>query len=79
MHQKYTMVFPSNTNFVFVIALNIFGFSISFSSLFKILFHNFGARIVIVFLLLVSLKLKDTVMQIGKALINDRLRVSKVS
>ena len=31
-------------------------FSISFSSIFKIIFHNFGARIVILYLVFVSLK-----------------------
>ena len=56
MHQKYTIAFSSNTNLVFIVALKIAGFSISFSSIFKIIFHNFGARIVILYLLFVSLK-----------------------
>ena len=56
MHQKYTIAFSSNANLVFVVALKIAGFSISFSSIFKIIFHNFGARIVILYLLFVSLK-----------------------
>ena len=45
MDQKYTMTFSSNTNLVFIVALKIACFSISFSSIFKIIFH--GARIVI--------------------------------
>ena len=56
MHQNYTIAFCSNTNLVFIVALKIAGFSISFSSIFKIIFHNFGARIVILYLLFVSLK-----------------------
>ena len=56
MYQKYTIGFSSNTNLVFIVALKIAGFSISFSSIFKIIFHNFGARIVIRYLLFVSLK-----------------------
>ena len=43
------MTFSSNTNLVFLVAL-------SFSSIFKIIFHNFGAGIVILCLLFVSLK-----------------------
>ena len=45
MDQKYTMTFSSNTKLVFIVALKIACFSISFSSIFKIIFH--GARIVI--------------------------------
>ena len=56
MHQKYTIVFSSNTNLVFIFALKTAGFSISFSSIFKIIFHNFGVRNVILYLLFVSLK-----------------------
>ena len=56
MHEKYTMVFSSNTNLVLIVALKIAGFSIKFSSVFKIIFHNFRARIVILYLLFVSLK-----------------------
>ena len=56
MHEKYTMAFSSNTNLVLIVALKIAGFSITFSSVFKIIFHNFGARIVILYLLFVSLK-----------------------
>ena len=56
MDQKYTIAFSSNTKLVFIVALNIAYFSISFSSVFKIIFHNFGARIVILYLFSVSLK-----------------------
>ena len=56
MHQKYAMVFSSNTHSDFIVALKIAGLSISFSSIFKIIFHNLGARIVILYLLFVSLK-----------------------
>ena len=41
MHQKYTMAFSSNTNLVVIIVLKIAGFYISFSFIFKIIFHNF--------------------------------------
>ena len=40
MHQKYTMAFSSNSDLVFRIVLKIGGFYISFSSKFKIIFHN---------------------------------------
>ena len=60
MHQKYTIAFSSNTNLVFMVALTSVCFSISFYSIFKTIFHNFGARIVILYLLFVSLK-KGTV------------------
>ena len=56
MDQKYTIAFSSNTNLVFIVALKITCFSISFSSILKIVFHNFEARIFILYLLLVSLK-----------------------
>ena len=56
MDQKYTLAFSSNTNLVFIVALKIACFSISFSSIFKIIFHNFRARTVILYLLFVSLK-----------------------
>ena len=56
MHQKYTIVFFSNTNLIFKVALKFACFSISFSSIFKIIFHNFGVRIVILYLLFASLK-----------------------
>ena len=56
MDQKYTIAFSSNTNLIFIVALEIACFSISFSYIFKIIFHNFGARIVIVYLLFVGLK-----------------------
>ena len=56
MHQKYTIVFSSNTNLVFIVTLKIACFSIRFSSIFKITFHSFGARIVILYLVFVSLK-----------------------
>ena len=56
MKQKYTMAFSSNTNLVFLVFLKIAGFSISFSSVFKIIFHNFGVRIIILYFLFVSLK-----------------------
>ena len=57
MHQKYTIAFSSNTNLV---ALKIACFSVSFSSIFKIIFHNFEARIVILYLLFARLK-EDTI------------------
>ena len=41
MHQKYMMAFSINTNLVFIIALKIAGFYLNFSSIFKIIFHNF--------------------------------------
>ena len=56
MHQKYTMAFSSNTNLVFMVTFKIARFSTSFSSIFKIKFHNFRTRIVILFLIFVSLK-----------------------
>ena len=56
MDQKYTMAFSSNTNLVFIVALKIACFSISFSSILKIIFDNFGAWIVILYLHFVSLK-----------------------
>ena len=52
------MAFFSNTNLVFIVALKIAGLSISFSSIFKIIFHNFGARIVTLYLFFVSLKVQ---------------------
>ena len=55
MHQKYTMAFPSNINLAFTFTLKIAGFHIRFSSIFKTIFHNFGACIVILYLLFVSL------------------------
>ena len=45
----------SNTKLVFIVALKIAGFSINCSSIPKIIFHNFGARTVILYLLFVSL------------------------
>ena len=56
MDQKYTVGFSNNTNLVFIVALKIACFSISFSSIIKIIFHTFGACIVILYLLFVSLK-----------------------
>ena len=56
MDHKYTIAFSSNTNSVFIVALKIACFSISFSSIFKVIFQNFGARIVILYLPFVSLK-----------------------
>ena len=50
MHQKYKIAFSNNTNLGFIVALKISGFSI-----FKLIFHNFGARIVILYLLFCSL------------------------
>ena len=50
------MAFSSNTNLVFIVALKIAGFSVSFSSIVKIIFHNLGAPIVILYLHFVSLK-----------------------
>ena len=55
MQQKYTAPFSSNTNLVFIVALKIPGFPISFSSIFKIIFHNFGARNVNLYLLFISI------------------------
>ena len=55
MQQKYTVAFSSNTNLVFIVALKIAGFPISFSSIFKIIFHNFGARNVNLYLLFISI------------------------
>ena len=48
MHQKYTMAFSSNTYLVFIVFLKIAGFSISFSSIFNIVFHNFGRYNIII-------------------------------
>ena len=56
MHQKYMMAFSSNNDLVFIVALKIAGFSISFCPIFKIIFCNIGACIVILYLLFVSLK-----------------------
>ena len=56
MDQKYIIGFCSNTNLVFIVTLKILCFSTSFSSVFKIVFHNFRARTVILYLLIVSLK-----------------------
>ena len=56
MDQKYTVAFSSNTNLVFIVTLKIACFFISLPSIFKIIFHNFGALIVILYLLFVSLK-----------------------
>ena len=56
MHQKYTIAFSSNTNLVFIVPLKNAGFSMSFSFIFKIIFHNFGVRSVILYLVFVSLK-----------------------
>ena len=53
MNQKYTMAFSNNTNFT---TTKIAGFSICFASIFKIIFHNFGERIIILYLPFVSLK-----------------------
>ena len=55
MHQKYTVAFSSNTKLVLMVALKFACFSISFSPIFKIIFHNFRTRIVILYLLFVSL------------------------
>ena len=56
MDQKYIIGFCSNTNLVFIVTLKILCFSTSFSSVFKIVFHNFRARTFILYLLFVSLK-----------------------
>ena len=45
----------SNTNLFFIVALKISGFFLICSSIFKIIFHNFGACIVILYVLFVSL------------------------
>ena len=60
MHQKYTIELSSNTKSVFIATLKIEGFSIGFSSIFKIIFNNFEACIVILYLLFVSLKKVST-------------------
>ena len=41
MHKKYTILFSSNTNLVFIIVLKIAGFHINFFSIFKVIFRNF--------------------------------------
>ena len=51
MHQKYTMGFSSSTNLVYIVASKIAGFSISLSSKFKKVVHNFEGCIVILYLL----------------------------
>ena len=56
MHQKYKMAFSSNTDLVFIVALKFAGFSVSFSSIFKMIFQNFRAHIVILPLLFFSLR-----------------------
>ena len=45
MHQKYMKAFSSSTSAVLMIVLKMSGFSISFSSIFKMISHNFGARV----------------------------------
>ena len=55
LDQKYTMAFSSNTNLVFIVALKIAGFSINFSSIFKIISHKFGALIIFLYLVFASL------------------------
>ena len=55
-YQIYTMGFSTNTNSVFIVFLKTEDFSISFSSIFNIIFHNFRARFVILHLLFVRLK-----------------------
>ena len=50
MHEEYTIAFCNNTNLIFIVALKIACSSISFSSIFYIIFHNLGARIVILYL-----------------------------
>ena len=55
LDQKYTMAFSSNTNLVFIVALKIAGFSINFSSIFKIISHKFGALIIFLCLVFASL------------------------
>ena len=56
MHTKYTIAFSGNTKLIFMVTFKFACFSIHFSSIFKIIFHNFGARIVILYLLFVNLK-----------------------
>ena len=56
MHQKYTVAFFGDTDLVFMVALKLAYFSINFSSIFKIIFNNFRARIAILYLLFASLK-----------------------
>ena len=41
MHEEYTAAFCSNTNLIFIVALKIACSSISFSSIFYIIFHVF--------------------------------------
>ena len=55
MLQRYTMGFSYKDNLAFIVALKIAGFPICFTSIFKIIFNNFGVRIVILYLLFVSL------------------------
>ena len=54
MLQRYTMGFSCKNNLAFIVALKIVGFPIRFSSIFKVIFNNFGVRIVILYLLFVS-------------------------
>ena len=56
MHQKNKIVFSSNANLLFIVTLKTAGFSVNFFSILKIIFHNFGARIVTLYLLFVTLK-----------------------
>ena len=58
MYHKYMMVFSRNTNIVFIVALKIVGFYIIFFSIFKIISDNFGARIVILYLLFLNIKVR---------------------
>ena len=56
MHQKFMTAFSGNTILALIVTLKIAAFSISLFSRFKIIFHSFGARIVMLYLLFVSLK-----------------------
>ena len=50
------IVFSNNANLLFIVTLKTAGFSVNFFSILKIIFHNFGARIVTLYLLFVTLK-----------------------
>ena len=56
VHQKYTTGFSGNTSLALTVTLKIAAFSISLFSRFKMIFHSFEARIVMLYLLFVSLK-----------------------
>lgn len=55
-HQKHKVALFSHTNFVVIVHLKLSGFSIGFTSIFKIMSHNLRAHINIMYSLFVSLK-----------------------